>query len=122
MSEGQLSMLPEEEAKKERVLSRMEEEPLRRYLLEKCRDYAKRLYLDRRQRLGEEAHVTADDVRRYFENELDPPDWLDRNMLGATFKTDEWEPTGDYVRSETPGSHGNLLTCWRWTGGADEAA
>jgi hypothetical protein len=58
-----------------------------------------------------DAYVTADDARRImsrlgirFNN---------NNKLGALWKRGEWEWTGQRIKSETKGSHGNELKCWR---------
>lgn len=110
---AQTSLPLTEQDKKTRALDQMEESDLRRYLLTRCRKYARRLYLDRKKRHGaEEAYVCADDVRRYLEDELEPPEHLSRNFLGQVFRTEAWETDGRTVQSNTPGSHGNRVLRW----------
>lgn len=120
MSSAQGRLALTERDRKERALAAMEDSELRRYLLTRLRKYAKRLYLDRVERHGErKAYVCADDVRRYLERELEPPEGLSRNFLGACFGTVDWETDGSTVQSNTPGSHGNRILRWSYTGGTE---
>jgi hypothetical protein len=86
--------------------------------LEKIRDEMIRLWLLRADCYGvDEATVTPDDARRYFERELDPPpaSELSRNFLAVVFRSPEWQTVGRY-RSQIAGSHGNELRSYRWRG------
>lgn len=64
------------------------------------------------------AHVTADDARVLIDTDPRIPgaDKLNRNFLGKLFLAPGWKWTGEFVKSRTPGSHANLLKCWRWEG------
>ena len=68
--------------------------------------------------VGHDAYVTADDARAIFEAipNVPGPKRLSRNFLGQVFRTDEWEWTDQYVKSKTPGLHGNPIKCWRYVG------
>lgn len=57
------------------------------------------------------AAVTADDARRIM-SRLGMT-FANNNRLGALFQSAEWAWTGDRIRSETKGSHGNELKTWR---------
>jgi len=61
------------------------------------------------------ARVTADDARHILDNDPRVPgsDRLNRNFIGQLFRGGAWESTGELIKSQTPGSHGNLLRCWR---------
>lgn len=56
--------------------------------------------------------VTGDDVRRVLAERH--PEALEGclNYLGSVWERDKWAPVG-FVRSRTPGSHGNRLVQWR---------
>ena len=58
-----------------------------------------------------EAFVTADDARRIM-SRLGIC-FTNNNRLGSLWKRGEWEWTGQRIKSETKGSHGNELKCWR---------
>lgn len=60
--------------------------------------------------LGGTREVSADDVRRVLKQRH--PDISPGNWLGSLFRGSEWAPAG-FVKSETPGSHGNRLVLWR---------
>lgn len=83
---------------------------------------AMRLVYRRRCRRNVEAYVTADDARRVFESlttATERTEMLARNpkamnFMGALFQAPGWVWTGDWSRSETPGSHRNMLRRWRW--------
>lgn len=67
----------------------------------------------RRRHKGET--ITTDEVwsLMHAEPTLRVPDGMSANVLGSFFS--DWPlatKTGDYRRSERPGSHGNLLTLW----------
>ncbi len=90
---------------------------VRRSLLNHLRARLATLY---RQRLAAQgydlAYVTADDARVLLDTDprVPPPDRLNRNFLGSLFaRAPEWEATGELIKSRTPGSHANLLRCWR---------
>lgn len=86
-------------------------------LLDWLRDRMQRLYLDRLCHQGRElAFVTADDARLILDTDpqIPGPDRLCRNFLGQLFRAPGWSTTGQIRRSSTPGSHGNLLMCWRY--------
>jgi hypothetical protein len=64
------------------------------------------------------AFVTADDARRAFEMGVqskifDRPNCM--NFMGHLFRKG-WRKTGNTIKSETRGSHGNELDCWRYVG------
>jgi len=70
-------------------------------------------------RTGVRDYVTADDARILLEigignGCLERPSNM--NWMGSLFAGKEWEFTGHYIKSETPGSHRNELKCWRWVG------
>ena len=54
--------------------------------------------------------VTADDVRRHFDN-LDLP-WLGP-AAGSLFKDSRFEFTGRYVKSSAVARHGGLIRVWK---------
>ena len=87
-------------------------------LLDWLRGHMRSLYAQRLQSQGRGlAFVTADDARRILDADerVPGPDRLNRNFLGALFvKGAGWEATGEYTHSQTPGSHGNRLCCWRF--------
>lgn len=64
------------------------------------------------------AYVTADDADRLSRERIDLalPAGASPNLMGAVFRTREWQALGrDHVSSQ-PGSHGNLLIRWRYIG------
>lgn len=73
-----------------------------------------------RQRLAAQgfalAFVTADDARVILDTDprVPSPKDLNRNFLGKLFLAPGWTWTGQFRRSRTPGSHANLLRCWRY--------
>jgi len=99
----------------EAILDAMEGK--RHKLLEYLRTRLFQLYQKRLEKQGEAlARVTADDARLILESDPNIPgaDKLNRNFLGQLFRTPKWEFTGELIKSQTQGSHGNLLRCWRW--------
>lgn len=56
--------------------------------------------------------ISADDLRALMARHphLEPPG-DNRNVMGSVFR-DGWEQVG-WIRSRTPGSHGNLIALWR---------
>lgn len=79
-----------------------------------------RIYLQRLDKQGFTlACVTADDARFILDNTpgVPGPEQLNRNFMGTLFrKSDGWRCTGQFIKSRTPGSRGNLIRCWRWEG------
>ena len=74
----------------------------------------KALYFERLAKQGRElARVTADDARVLLDSDGRFKQ-LNRNFLGQLFLADGWVWNGEYIRSATAGSHGNLIKCWRW--------
>lgn len=61
--------------------------------------------------LTPEAFVTADDARRVYDQLENRP--RKTSFLGAVFKSEEWEWTGQMVKSLRAGRHAGLLYCWR---------
>ena len=60
-------------------------------------------------RLGEKGRIlTIDDVRE----QAPTPEHIDGRILGAVFKTKEWEPVG-YTRTRNPNGHGDIRRTWR---------
>jgi hypothetical protein len=98
---------------RDRVLERLAE--ARADYLNQIRWYVAMLYSARLPLHGDDAYVTSDDARTFFENmpDVPPPDVLSRNFLGAVFKTAEWETDGTTVMSVTPGRHANRVFRWR---------
>lgn len=75
-----------------------------------------KLYVRRRSEGDDRVFVTADDARALLARSGRDPDG-NRNWLGAVFRGAGWEPIEErWHFSETPGSHGNRLRCWRWVG------
>ena len=67
---------------------------------------------------GEVACVTADDARRRVEIAFDIGAFerpSSMNFMGSVFRKG-WKKTGQTIKSETPGSHGNEIDCWRYVG------
>lgn len=67
---------------------------------------------------GEAACVTADDARRRVEiafelGSFERPSSM--NFMGSVFRKG-WKKTGQTIKSETSGSHGNELDCWVYVG------
>lgn len=94
-------------------------ESVRQELLDQLRQRMVVLYQQRLDAQGRElAYVTADDARLILDTDpkVPGPDELNRNFLGALFKAPGWQPTGQYIKSRTAGSHANRLLCWRWVG------
>lgn len=73
------------------------------------------------QRTGVRNYVTADDARILLEigvgTGIERP--RNNNFMGSLFAGKEWEFTGNFIKSQTAGSHANLLRCWRYVGPGD---
>lgn len=117
---GRLAGNPEE-VLRDRVLDTLEYSAGQ--ILDELRAAMVRLYLKRREKQGSLAFVTADDARIILESDPKYPtaQQLNRNFMGQLFRPltgrePDWEWTGEYVKSRTPGSHANPLKCWRWVG------
>jgi hypothetical protein len=86
-------------------------------LLDWLRVRMRRLYLDRLRAQGRElAYVSSDDARLVLDSDphVPPTSRLCRNFMGSLFRGDDsWEFTGRFTNSSVPGSHGNLIRCWR---------
>ena len=94
-----------EERAKERGIRRASQAAPRETAL--AREAARRAYL----RLGRP--VSSDDVRSEVpELFSDLPPGKKANFMGSCFAGKEWVCVG-FVRSNTPGSHRNLLRIWR---------
>lgn len=81
------------------------------------RFYLRAIYEYRLRDVGyDAAFVTAMDAREYLRSHpsMDTP--ANRNWLGALFRERGWQRTGQSMSSETEGSHGTELPCWRWVG------
>jgi hypothetical protein len=74
---------------------------------------ARNIAADLGRELGE---VTADDVQRRLHDVHKISIHALGNAAGAIFKTDDWEFTGRFVRSERVHARGNMLRVWRWKG------
>lgn len=107
---------PEEDAK-DAVLGAMSWK--HRDLLGELRQAMYTLWQKRRKHQGAAAYVTADDARVILDADTTLPPDLNKNFMGSLFKGKQWEPTGEQVKSKTPGSHANRLMCWRWVGDRD---
>jgi hypothetical protein len=103
------------------IVSDLSRERRRAAYLAHLRDYALELYNRRVASMGDEAAVTPDDVRRYFEHEMrpppPPPEELSRNFLAGVFRGRAWREVGRTI-SKTPGSHGNEIRKYVPTTGA----
>lgn len=108
----------------ERVLDNLADR--RKSLCEWLRVEMRLLYQRRLEKQGYElAYVTADDARVLLDAApgVPGPDKLSRNFIGALFRgVKGWQPTGKIARSRTPGSHANMLHCWRWVPPQDTGA
>ncbi|MBL4701600.1 MAG: hypothetical protein JKX85_10125 [Phycisphaeraceae bacterium] len=106
----------QEVAKAHQVLDAMELS--RGEYLDRIREKLAVLYRSRWVSQGLEAFVSADDARDILNKmpNVPPPSRMNRNFLGQLFRADGWKFTGKTINSKTPGSHGNLLRCWRWVG------
>lgn len=75
------------------------------------------LYWERYDKQGYElARVTADDGRILIKAHPEFSQLTKMNFMGALFKSKEFEPTGEYMHSQTEGGNANRLTCWRHIG------
>lgn len=108
---------PTEEDARDAALAALEVS--RASLLKWLRREMKRLYAQRVIDRGyDRAFVSADDARKILDSDpkVPGPDKLSRNFLGTLFKGEKgWRACG-FTKSETPGSHANLLRIWRWEG------
>jgi hypothetical protein len=101
------------------VLDRMAEE--RREWLDRMRHVLVQVYGARVMTWGEGhpmTYVCADDADRLakWRPELALPAGASPNLMGSVFRTPEWEAIDRTHVSSQPGSHGNLLTRWRYVG------
>lgn len=124
-----MSSLPLFEAAYERekaaarsVLDRMADD--NRAWLERMRNALVSIYQARVGRWGESdprSYVCADDADRLARDNpyLALPAGAHPNLMGSVFRTREWEAIGrDYVSAQA-GSHGNILTRWRYVAGSE---
>lgn len=94
-------------------------ESSRSRIIDYLRDRMRTLYARRMAAEGYRlACVTADDARHILDNDprFPGPQEFNRNFLGCLFREEGWEWTGNLAYSRTPGSHANLIRCWRWVG------
>lgn len=100
------------------VLDRMAEE--RRDWLRYMRTRLVQVYFARVTAAGRDAaFVTADDARQLMDAEptlCGLPAGASTNLLGALFRGWEWQAIDREHVSTREGSHGNLLTRWRYVG------
>lgn len=74
------------------------------------------MYQSLQDQLGDAAYVTADDAREELRMSYSPyrdTHFPSMNFMGQLFRNGEWEKTGQYIKSRTPGNKGNELPCWR---------
>ena len=105
-----------EQQKKDQVMDTFEHK--RKEWLTIIRLAMRKTWIERRDKYGPDAYVTADDAREFFEAipDVPGPKRLSRIFLGAVFMPKCWKWTGNWHKSETEGSHGNPLKCWRYIG------
>jgi len=109
-----------ERARAASVLDRMAEE--RRAWLARMRAALVSIYQARVARWGKDdprAFVCADDADRLARENphLALPAGAHPNVMGAVFRAAGWVAIDRTHVSSQEGSHGNLLTKWRWDGG-----
>jgi len=70
------------------------------------------------------SYVCADDAERLARTNpyLALPAGASPNLMGSVFRTAEWAAIDRTHVSSQPGSHGNLLTRWRYVGTGNQAA
>lgn len=107
-----------EPAKAADVLDRMADE--RREWLDRMRAALAHLYELRAAKWGatQAVYVCADDADRLAKArpDLALPVGASPNLMGSVFRTAEWRAIDRSHVSSQPGSHGNLLTRWRYVG------
>lgn len=108
-----LARVPSEIAKRDAVLASHEDNY--RDVLRSLRVDMEILYRQRFHAQGHAACVTADDARQILATHeaFEGMTFASMNWLGQLFRDGNWEQTGQTIRSQTPGSHGNVLPCWR---------
>lgn len=100
----------------------------RRDWLRRMRNALASIYQVRVTKYGEgdpRCYVTADDARRLMEQHprvWDLPAGASPNLLGSLFRSAEWKAIDREHVSSTTGSHGNILTRWRYVGPERSAA
>lgn len=113
----QVRVLPTEQQIGDRITREIGSSGWRREVLDVLRERLKIVYQSRLRDAGpSRAYVTADDARVLLLSLDIDLRGENMNFLGALFKSQGWEPMPYMHQSDTPGSHGNLLHCWRFVG------
>lgn len=102
--------LAEAQRRKEDGIARAMAAGARQKVVELAREIARNICIDRG-RSGPD-WVTSDDVARAMDERGIPYDQLG-NAAGAIFRSDEFEPTGEFRQSVRVGSHARMIRVWR---------
>ena len=98
-----------------RVIETAKRDSILRVLAAVRKEYLRLIRYEMKRLAPMRGYVTAEDAREFFESleDVPSPNVLNRNFLGAVFKTTDWTTDGATVCSSTEGRHGNRVFLWR---------